>query len=446
MDELCKMDERVEGKTLQETIAQNTLGFQDLFAPSFYRAYNMIVQGQVRECWFRGGRGSTKTSFVTTFAGLDMIADAVKFKKGLIPKSQLSHCAIFRKVGADIRNSIFTHTQSSLEKIGVLPWFEINHSNMTLTFVPTKQQFKFHGLDDEMKVKGMKAPFGYFKNTIFEELSQFSGMAEIRSVKQSVQRGGHGFRTFCTYNPPRTQASWVNIEANEPVEGRRVFKSDYRTVPREWLGDEFFLDAEDLKRRNESLYNHEYLGEITGTGGTVFPNLVLRHVSDDEISHFDDLHYGQDWGYTNAFAWVASNYERKRKRVIIFDEIYQSHLTPSMAARLIKKKDLHGEPIYADCEDAAAIAQFNNEFGITTYPVKKGPDSRRHGYRWLQGLFEIVIDPVRCPNLAREFQLMEYKQDRRTGLFLEDYPKEADHGVDALRYAYESEYVKLGMF
>ena len=101
---------------------------------------------------------------------------------------------------------------------------------------------------------------------------------------------------------------------------------------------------------------------------------------------------------------------------------------------------------YADCEDAAAIAQFNNEFGITTYPVKKGPDSRRFGYRWLQGLFEIVIDPRRCPNCAREFQLMEYKQDRRTGEFMEDYPKEADHSIDAVRYAVEQDSMKLGLF
>ena len=143
---------------------------------------------------------------------------------------------------------------------------------------------------------------------------------------------------------------------------------------------------------------------------------------------------------------MAVAYQRKRKRILIFDEIYKPHLTPSLAAQLVRQKDMHGEPIYADCEDAAAIAQFNNEYGITTYPVKKGPDSRRFGYRWLQGLFEIVIDPRRCPNLAREFQLMEYKQDRKTGQFLEDYPKEADHGIDATRYAMENESMKLGLF
>ena len=85
-----------------------------------------------------------------------MVADAIKYKRGLIPRSALSHCAIFRKVSSDIRDSIFAHVQDSLDKLGVLPWFEINNSSMAITFAPTGQHFKFHGCDDETKIKGFK--------------------------------------------------------------------------------------------------------------------------------------------------------------------------------------------------------------------------------------------------------------------------------------------------
>lgn len=441
--ELQLLDERVDGQTIREKL---TLSVQDLFAPSFWRLYNYLEKNIGREFWAKGGRGSTKSSFFSCYSALAMMRDAVLYRMGKIPRSELSHTIAYRKVGSDLRDSVFTQFLWTLEKVGALPWWEVNKSTMRMKFVPTGQQILFRGLDDAMKSKSIKAPFGYFKYTWFEELTQFANYAEIRSVKQSVQRGGHGFKTFCSYNPPMNIANWVNIEANEPADGRFVFHSDYRAVPVEWLGEDFIADAEDLKRRNELLYRHEYLGEVTGTGGTVFPNVVIRRITDEERASFDNLRFGQDWGYTNAFAWVATNYVPKKKRLYIYDEIYKPHLTPSMAAKLIKKKDLHGEPIYADCEDAAAIAQFNNEFGITTYPVKKGPDSRRFGYRWLQGLFEIVIDPVTAPNCAREFQLMEYKQDRKTGMFLEDYPKEADHTIDAVRYANEEEYMKRGLF
>lgn len=441
------IDERVQGRTFTETVAEKiVLNFRDLIAPAFYRAFNLLRKGVGREYWFKGGRGSTKSTFISEFTSLDMMYDAILYKMGKIAKKDLSHIVCYRKVGSDLRDSVFTQYLWSLDKMGVLPWFDVNKSSMRITFIPTRQQIQFRGLDDEMKSKSIKAPFGFYKHLWFEELTQFSGMKEIRSVKQSVQRGGHGFKTFCSYNPPMSQANWVNIEANEPTEGRLVFSSDYRSVPPEWLGEEFILDAEELKRKNPTLYEHEYLGKVTGTGGTVFPNVVIKRITDEEISHFDNLRFGQDWGYTNAFAWLAMNYVPKKKRLFIYDEIYKPHLTIGRAAELVKQKDLHGEPIWADCEDASAIASFNNEYGITTYPVTKGPDSRRYGYRWLQSLFEIIIDPVRCPNAAREFQQMEYKQDKKTGLFLEDYPKEADHAIDAARYGVEQDSKKLGLF
>lgn len=436
----------ITANEIQKAVGKVTLSHRDLFAPAFFRVFNYLERNIGREFWLRGGRGSCKSSFVSVYILLAMIRDAILYKTGKIPRSALSHAIAYRKVGADLRDSVFTQFLWSMDKIGVTPWFDVNKSNMRMTFYPTGQYIQLRGLDDELKSKSIKAPFGFFKYTWFEEATQFAGYKEIRSVKQSVQRGGHGFKTFLSYNPPMTMANWVNIEANEPADGRLVFASDYRSVNPDWLGEEFLLDAEDLKRRNELVYRHEYLGEVTGTGGTVFPNVVIREITDEEISHFDDLHYGIDWGYTNAFAYCALHYSKKKKRIYIFDEIYQPHLTPSAAAVLVKQKDRHGEPIYADCEDAAAIAQFNNEFGITTYPVKKGPDSRRFGYRWLQGLHEIVIDPRRCPNGAREFQLMEYKQDRKTGQFLEDYPKENDHFCDACRYSLECIYMNYGLF
>lgn len=54
-----------------------------------------------------------------------------------------------------------------------------------------------------------------------------------------------------------------------------------------------------------------------------------------------------------------------------------------------------------------------------------------------QELGEIVIDPARCPNTAREFSGYEYRQDRH-GNFLADYPDHDNHTIDATRYAVEA--------
>ena len=54
--------------------------------------------------------------------------------------------------------------------------------------------------------------------------------------------------------------------------------------------------------------------------------------------------------------------------------------------------------------------------------------------KWLQSLAAIVIDPVRCPDTAREFSEYEYERDKKTGEVLPGYPDAANHHIDAVRY------------
>ena len=52
-----------------------------------------------------------------------------------------------------------------------------------------------------------------------------------------------------------------------------------------------------------------------------------------------------------------------------------------------------------------------------------------------QSLAEIRIDPVRCPDTAKEFSEYEYEKDKKTGEVLEGYPDLDNHHIDAVRYA-----------
>ena len=70
--------------------------------------------------------------------------------------------------------------------------------------------------------------------------------------------------------------------------------------------------------------------------------------------------------------------------------------------------------------------------------AKKGPDSINYGIKFLQSLEEIVIDPVTCPNAAREFTNYEIERDNFGNLRAE-FPDKNNHTIDAVRYALESE-------
>ena len=56
----------------------------------------------------------------------------------------------------------------------------------------------------------------------------------------------------------------------------------------------------------------------------------------------------------------------------------------------------------------------------------------------LQDLEEIVIDPVRCPETAREFCGYELDRDK-DGRFKAGFPDHDNHHIDAVRYACEED-------
>ena len=46
------------------------------------------------------------------------------------------------------------------------------------------------------------------------------------------------------------------------------------------------MEAEYLKKLHIDQYNHEYLGEVTGTGGEIFDNLEVVKLSDERSKKF----------------------------------------------------------------------------------------------------------------------------------------------------------------
>lgn len=111
--------------------------------------------------------------------------------------------------------------------------------------------------------------------------------------------------------------NWVNQDILDERTDTIVRHTDYRTVPREWLGEQFFVEAEHLKNTKPKAYEHEYLGVATGTGGSVFENVTIRRISDEEISHFDRIKYGLDFGYgADPLAFIKIALQCKTETII----------------------------------------------------------------------------------------------------------------------------------
>lgn len=393
----------------------------ELIAPSFDRAFHEILRHNYTHYWFSGGRGSTKSSFVSMMIPL------------LLMNNKDCHAVVLRKVANTIKTSIFPQIQWAIGQLGVSHLFKAKSSPHEITYLPTGQKILFFGVDDPQKVKSIKLPFGYVGIVWFEELDQFNGMEEIRNLNQSLLRGGSKYWEFCSYNPPKSQDSWVNSESLLDEIDRYIHRSNYLSVPKEWLGEQFFLEAEKLKSKNELSYRHEYLGEVTGTGGAVFENVEDMAMTDEMIDNFDYHYSGLDFGFAvDPLAYVGLAYDRKREIIYIYDEIYQQKLSNHKTATMIKER-IGNHLVMADSAEPNTIFELRN-LGLTIMGAKKGPDSVSHGIKWLQERAKIYIDKSRCPNTYQEFVRYEYDKTK-DGKYISAYPDKNNHAIDATRYA-----------
>jgi PBSX family phage terminase large subunit len=412
-----------------------TVRLTDLIAPSFYGLHRDVANGAHTFYKLAGGRGSTKSSFVGTEIPLGIMRDAAA--------GRFTNAAALRRYGVDLKDSVYTQLLWAIDKLGVSPLWRSSLSPLRLTYKPTGQQILFRGADDPMKMKSIKVPRGYIKYLWLEELDEFEGPEKIRSIQQSVLRGGDKFTVFYSFNPPRSQRSWVNDPTAFSEPGMVEHHSTYLTVPREWLGNEFILEAEHLKAAKPEAYEHEYMGIATGTGGEVFTNVKIRTITDTEIAMVPRHRFGIDWGFAvDPFAFVACGYDHKKRRLLLCDEVYKAGLTNLAAAEQVKQHGGLGRDIICDSAEPKSIAEVRG-YGLRVRGAKKGPDSVEYGIHWLQGLDEIVIDEKRCPNAAKEFIRYELDRDAR-GEFKAGYPDHDNHAIDAVRYACEDDMSRSG--
>lgn len=421
----------------------------DMVIPRFDYIFDSAMTRKHSEFWLKGGRGSTKSSFVSICIIMLMLAN------------KDANAVVIRRHSTTLRDSVYNQMLWAIEILGLEDWFRVTKIPMGMTFIPTGQMVIFRGMDDPLKLKGVKFTKGYAAITWFEEIDQVESWDKISSTLRSLRRGGDRFWTFYSYNPPRVAWSWVNEKAIE-MQAKPTCLVDHSTYldvldggHLDWLGEQFVEDAEYEKERNPQHYQWEFLGEVTGTGGSVFENLKAVTLSDDDIAKFDNFRNGVDWGwFPDPWRFVRSEWQPGNSRLIIFDEASANKKTPQETSQIVMSKltyaDVDGGKPYFHwnervlCDDAnPGDIHVYNDAGIKAYSAEKG-NMRHASYLFLAGLREIWIDPERCPLTWREFSLCEYAKDR-DGNYIDDFPDGNDHSIDAVRYAMMQE-VRRGVY
>ncbi len=396
----------------------------------------------------KGGRGSGKSFHIPMRIMLDIME---------YPVSALG----VRKVQNTILKSVYANFKGAANVMGVRHLFRFVDSKLEITYRPRGNKIYFAGADDPEKIKSIKDADFPLAIMWIEELAEFKTEDEVTTIENSVLREElegkivneskrknvypFDYSFYYSYNPPKRRQSWVNkkYESSFINKNTYVHHSTYLYNPH--LSKKFLEEAENVKNNNPLKYRWEYLGEAIGSGVVPFDNLQIEagSITDEMVANFDNIRNGLDFGYaTDPLAFVRWHYDKKKNGIYAIDEIYGVKISNREFAQKAKAKGYQSDRIASDSAEPKSIAELNNEHGMShVFRVKKGPDSVQYGEEWLDDLDFICIDPLRTPNIAKEFENIDYQTDKdgNPKPRLED---KDNHTIDATRYAFSEDMEK----
>lgn len=384
----------------------------------------------------KGGRGSGKSSNI-----------ALKFIKDMMKYPVTGLC--IRKVARTLEESVFEQLKEAIDILGVSQYWRVMKSPLQLIYLPRGNKIIFRGADDPLKIKSIKVAKFPIAIMWIEELAEFKTEEEVTTIENSVLRAelpdGLFYAFYYSYNPPKRKQSWVNkkYETQFIPPNTYIHHSTYRENP--FISKAFIEEAEEVKRKNQQKYEWEYGGKAIGSGVVPFDNLEFRKITDDEVKTFDNARQGNDWGYGNdPLAFVRWHYDKTRRIIYALDEIYGVKISNRELAEKMKLKGYQTLSTIADSAEPKSIDEMKRDHDVRMKGARKGQGSVEYGEKWLDDLEAIVIDPDRTPNIAREFENIDYQTDAdgNPRSRLED---KDNHTIDATRYAFEDDMQRSGV-
>jgi PBSX family phage terminase large subunit len=422
----------------------------ELYLPAFHDFYRESRKMKKLFYVLKGGRNSSKSTHIA----IDLVKDMCKY-----PIDAL--CV--RKVGNTLQDSVYEQIKWAIDFLELGHLFHCNISPLRITYLPRGNKIIFRGADKPERIKSIKSSKFPIARLWCEEIAEFKTEDDIKTIVNSIIRAelpeGIAYKVYYSYNPPKRKQSWVNkkFESVMIPDNTYVHHSTYKDNPH--VSKAFLEEAETVRTSgainkdtgNSLKYDWDYGGKPIGAGVVPFSNLVFRRIggpedpdviaglAPDEISNFDNIRQGLDWGYgTDPLAFVRMHYDKTRRRLYIFDEYYAVKTSNREIAEWIKKKKYDDFEIVADSAEPKSIDDLR-ELGIKRIRgAKKPAGSVEHGEKWLDDLEEIVIDPKRTPNVAKEFEDIDYQVDAQGNIRnkLED---KDNHTIDSVRYGCEDE-------
>ena len=372
---------------------------------------------------FFGGSSSGKSYFIS--------------QKIVIDNMNGTNWLVCRNVAKTIRSSVFNEITKAISNMGLVKYYRVNKSDMVITNTINNKQILFAGMDDPEKIKSVTPADGVLERVFVEEATEVKREAIKQLEKRLRGKSKVSKHIILAFNPILKShyiykdyfGSWADNKSRYEDKNLCILKTTYK--------DNMFLTAKDrylLENETDPYYYQVYtLGNFGVLGNVVYRNWHVEDLT-DMIPHFDRIYCGMDFGWNDPTAIIKIHLDKNRKKIYVFDEVYQQYMTDDQLLQICKGF-LGRNYVTCDSADPKTI-DFLADNGINAIPAVKGQDSIIRGIRWLQG-YEIIVD-VRCQNFKNEIEQYHWQEDK-FGNVLEKPAGGADHLLDCLRYACEDE-------
>lgn len=393
------------------------------------KGYNRFWNSKKRYVVCKGSRGSKKSKTTALWT----IAKMMEYP--------LSNTLVIRKVERTLRDSCFSDLRWAIHRLGVDAYWKATTSPIELTYAPTGQKIMFRGLDDSQKITSISVPVGYINFVWIEEAYQISKEDDFNMIDESI-RGelpdGYFKRFNITFNP-WNERHWLKSRFfDKDSDDVLALTTTYKC--NEWLDDADRKLFDDMRVRNPRRYQVAGLGNWGVIDGLVYENWKEEVFTLSEVRDCETV-AGLDFGYTNdPTAFFIGFLDLEQKKLYVWDEIYEKGLSNKRIFEEIQALGYSKERITADSAEPKSIDELKG-YGLRVSSAKKGKDSILNGIQWIQDL-EIVVHP-RCVNFLTEIGSYTWKEDR-FGKKLNEPVDDANHLMDAMRYALESYIRKKG--
>jgi len=377
--------------------------------------YKSLFENDSRYFIITGGRGSSKSFGVGTFANL------LSFEAG--------HRILFtRQTMTSAHLSIIPEFQEKIDLMELNNSFEVNKSE-----IKNKQsgsEIIFRGIktssgDQTANLKSLQGVTTW----ILDEAEELIDETTFDKINLSIRQKGKQNRIVLILNPA-TKEHWIYkrfFESKGVQEGFNGIKDDVTYIHTTYqdnienLDTSFIDEIERIKISNPKKYQHVILGGwLDKAEGVVFTNWKFGEFNPEGLQ----TSYGQDFGYSIDPTTLTEVAIDKKKKIIYVKECYYKIKLTSTEIYTLNNSYAQRKLIIGDNAEGRLIdelrAKGNNIVRCDKPPIEFGVSIMQD--------YEIIVEP-NSHNISKELNNYVYL-DKGSKLYLDNW----NHSIDGIRY------------